>query len=111
MLQYLPPTPTQEIRDSVCTMTPFFVMEDYWSRRQQVVSLSSECWRQLMSQEFKIVGSINILSSRYSVVQYHSVNVICNNEHIVRALCLSLCTSRHLTILLSNNLLSPHAFT
>ncbi|GBN09391.1 hypothetical protein AVEN_220906-1 [Araneus ventricosus] len=106
-------------------MTPRIVMEDYWSRilenywsgilenywsrilENYWCPLSSECWAQLMSQEFTIVGRINIPSSRHSVVQYHSVNDICNNEYIVRALYLSLHTSSHLTILMSKSLLSP----
>ncbi|GBM85962.1 hypothetical protein AVEN_52978-1 [Araneus ventricosus] len=82
----LPPTAT--VAGDPCqlrTMTLRIVRGVDWNRRQQVVSLSSECLTQSMSQEFTIVGSINILSSRYRVVQYHSVNVICINEHIVWA--------------------------
>ncbi|GBM24981.1 hypothetical protein AVEN_262130-1 [Araneus ventricosus] len=56
-------------RDSIRTMTQCIVKEDHWSERKRVVSLSPECWTQRMSDEFAVVGSINILSWRYSALQ------------------------------------------
>ena len=35
----------------------------------------------MIMEEIAVVGSVYSLSLRDSVVQYHSINVICHNEH------------------------------
>ena len=60
----------------------------------------------MITEEIAVVGSVYCLSLRDSVVQYHSINVICHNEHrlhitLCRAHCLwtrSQDTSIHLIV-------------
>jgi hypothetical protein len=70
-----------EILDSVSSMSPCIVMKDDGVHCQQVSSLFPECWTKMITQEIAVVGSVYSLLLRYSVVQYHSISVICHNEH------------------------------
>ena len=68
-------------------------MKDDGIRYHQVLSLSPECWTKMITEEIAVVGSVYCLSLMDSVVQYHSINVICHNEHrlhitLCRAHCL-----------------------
>ncbi|PNF41942.1 hypothetical protein B7P43_G14638 [Cryptotermes secundus] len=81
MLQYLPSPAGKEILDSVSSMNPCSLMKEDGVHCQQVSSLSPEYWTKMILQEIAVVGSVYCLSLRYSVVQYHSINVICHNEH------------------------------
>ena len=56
-------------------------MKDDGISCQQVLSLSPECWMTMITEEIAVVGSVYCLSVRDSVVQYHSINVICHNKH------------------------------
>ena len=81
MFQYLPSPAAKEIRDNVGSMSPCIVMKDDGIRCQEVLSFSPECWTKMITEETAVVRSIYCLSLRDSVVQYHSINVICHNEH------------------------------
>jgi len=60
---------------------PLHCQKDDGIRCQQVLSLSPECWTKMITEEIEVVGSVYCLSLRDSAVQYHSINVICHNEH------------------------------
>jgi hypothetical protein len=94
MFQYLPLPAVREILESISSMRPCTVMKDDRVHCHLVSSLSPECWMKMITQETAVAGSVYCLS-RFSMVQYHSISVICHNEHRLH---ITLCRAHFLWI-------------